>query len=200
MYILHSHCTCHRKSFASHFKTSLEIQRTNVAKFFFLLALLRFRLFFFLLLCRLPCKIIVYNDSCLAWWKHQPNANQCNEIVVRILFLCTKRNCDHYITHISFANPIFLFFLWFCFCFLPHLSFPLSPLSLSASLYLCFVQCAWRHTILLHCIIFTWKQYRWSCWWKRAKILLKNALRNRIEWIKTPSTTTMRKKKETCQP
>lgn len=53
--------------------------------------------------------------------KTKLNANLCNEMCGfpfrNFIFVYDEKNCDHYITHISFTNPILFYFLCFILAF-----------------------------------------------------------------------------------
>lgn len=130
-------------------------------------------------------------------------AMKCAGFLFAILFLCTTRKIAIIISHIFLLlTPFYSIFcvsfwhsLWFF--FLLNLWFPFDSRSISI-LDLCactvYVLCVYmlcvlvysvyEDTILLHCIIFTWQAIPWSCWWKRVKIPLKNALRKERKRIR----------------
>lgn len=127
MYILHSHCTCHRKSFAflisKHLSKSEEQTSLTLVRFFSLLPASSpssSSNFFSFICLRIKKKIFIQ------WFmfgvaKTKLNANLCNEMCGfpfrNFIFVYNEKNCDHYITHISFTNPILFYFLCFILAF-----------------------------------------------------------------------------------
>lgn len=122
MYILHSHCTCHRKSFAflisKHLSKSEEQTSLTLVRFPLSCQLLyhQARLIFFFVYVHTNKKMFIQ------WFmfgvaKTKLNANLCNEMCgfpfCNFIFVYDEKNCDHYITHISFTNPILFYFLCF---------------------------------------------------------------------------------------